>query len=397
MVTCRSRLQHAEICRMFAVDVLNNQSDGASVRSVRVRQFAMIRAIRSLAFCIVGVVSCVRTVSDSSPEGAPVVLNELVELRGVADSVDLVAQSPVISLSGYVAAQTSRSRGGGVAVFNTRGELVKSIGRFGHGPGEFGGITSIGFGAGDTLWLVDQYFTLHAFTPPPSLEYVRTVVSEHPLSGAITRFGILSNAVLWQQRVAPPTLYDWRGQQRATFGQLQPQATANRLIGAVAVKDSSTIWAASGDAYDVQQLNRKGEILQRIARRVDWFPSGVVPSGVPWEHRPSPRLIAISEDRDGILWVVAQRAALEWRPESAGVTPADVPIPISRIRSRADVSQYYQTVLDAFDSRNGKLLASEVLEGDVIGFAAPGVLCRLAEALDGTVQLRLYSLAIGGQ
>ena len=153
------------------------------------------------------------------------------------------------------------------------------------------------------------------------------------------------------------------------------------------------MWLAAGNAYEVRLVAKDGTVAKRIARDVEWFPPGLTMIGPWWESRPRPRIVDLTADAEGRVWVLITRAHPNWkadttRPKTTG------PISIASLPSRYDMSQYLESVIEVFDGTSGALLASQTLDGDVIGFASPGVLCRVDETADGRVMLKMFTMSI---
>lgn len=350
---------------------------------------------RSSVFLLVlgiGTTSCLGSPPDR--EGITIDVRPLLTLGNLIDSVDLAEIAPSISRSGYIATQLFAPPSGGVGIFDSQGRYTKSLDRAGGGPGELRNVQSLGFGPGDTLWIVDGILSLHAYSPPPELSYVRTVQTERPVVGDVTSFGVLSRAMVAGNQVIPPTLFNWKGKAVAKFGSERSQIEANARIGAVFPIDSSTAWLASGDQYAADLVSTTGAIKTRLARNVDWFPAGLPVQGLPWHVRPRPRIVAIREDTAGYVWLLIQRASKTWKRDTAAPPAQGGPISIGRLRSRYDASRYFETVVEVFDKRSGALLASRTLAGTFFDFVAPGILCEVGENEEGRATLSLQSVTL---
>ena len=316
------------------------------------------------------------------------------------DSVDLLERVPAISSTGYIAAQLLAPPSGGVGVFDSHGRFVQSIAKAGGGPGELRGVDAAGFGPGDTLWIIDQSRTLHAFTPPPSLTYVRTVHTERPVSGEVTRLGVLTAPAMWGQpkslpRLLSPALIGWDGTEMARFGAESPWRDADEhRMGVVYAIDSSRIWWAMRAAYAVDRVSKEGAVTGRIARTVDWFPPGLIWKGLPWEARPRPRIASITVDSAGRVWLLIRRANANWAADTTRPPRRPGPLSIASLPSRFDLSQYFESVIEVFDPSTGALLASSTMSATIFGFAAPGILCEVGETEDGRATISLLSVSL---
>ena len=351
----------------------------------------MVKVVRLSAALLV--LAC----GDGDRATVAIQLQPLVVLDASVDSIDLQATSPAISGTGYVAAQLLQPPSGGVGIFDANGRFIRRVARSGKGPGEVSGVIGAGFGPGDTLWII-EHFALHAYTPPPHLAYVRTVRSAKPIAGRVTPFGVLSVSMVWGNstvplHTAPPVLTGWSGEEIARFGSERPPSESEAMMGPAVALDTSHVWHAAGNAYEVRFVAKDGTVSKRIARDVDWFPPGLSTTGHLWETRPRPRIVDLTTDADGRVWVLILRAHPNWksdpsRPRMTG------PIAIASLPSRHDMSQYLESVIEVFDGTSGALLASQTLDGDVIGFVSPDVLCRVDETADGRVVLKMFTMSL---
>jgi hypothetical protein len=339
--------------------------------------------------------------SCTSTDGRDELLIDVRPFTSLAiDSVDLLERVPAISSTGYIAAQLLAPPSGGVGLFDQQGRFVKRIANAGGGPGELRDVSAAGFGPGDTLWIIDQNRTLHAFSPPPTLSYVRTVHVERPMSGEVTRVGLLTYPAMWGQgkssfRLLPPMLIGWDGTETARFGAegLWRDADEDRM-GMVYAIDSSQIWWAMGNAYAVERVSKDGAMTGRIARTVDWFPPGLSTKGLPWEARPRPQITSISVDSVGRVWLLIRRANANWAADSTRTASRPGPVSRASLPSRFDLSQYFETVIEVFDPSTGALLASSTISATIFGFAAPGILCEVGETEDGRATISLLSVSL---
>ena len=208
------------------------------------RAFAAVAVVAHLHGCAGG--------GDGASQARHIELVDAITLEITSDSVDLFPTRPAVSGSGYIAASQILPPGGGVAVFDARGHYLYSVGKQGHGPDEISNLTSAGFGPGDTLWIVDGLLSAHAYSPPPASRYVRSIHFERQLFGDVTRYGIISQAIMRTNLVTPPALTDRNGAEVARFGANHPQSEAHHRQGAVFAVDSANIWSALGDEYAVE-------------------------------------------------------------------------------------------------------------------------------------------------
>ena len=290
--------------------------------------------------------------------------------------------------------------GGGVWVAaGANGNLRYTIAKQGGGPGEIRQLTSAGFGRGDSIWIVDGMFSAHAFAPPPKREYAASVHFKHAVTGGPTRFGFLSTAMIVGGRAEkglrarPPSLTSWNGLQTVSFG-VEKSGSA-RGLGPIFATDADHIWEANDSAYELKLLDTLGQTVKRIERVVDWFPAGLITTGSALTVKPRPQIVDVTADeRSGLVLVLIRRANRNWKPVANEPTLPMRPAAIRRLATPDVVRQLFETVLDIFDARTGKLLASRELGGSILGFASPSALSEASEDKDGNVQLTIWRISL---
>lgn len=354
--------------------------------------------VRVVPFAVMLVLCCCGSADQSA---RPVIeLSRPLVLSGIGDSVDLVSRKVVTSSSGFVAAFRDLSPAMGVAVFAPDGHFVNSISRQGGGPGELRAIQSIGFGPGDSLWVVDAMFSAHLFTPPPYVRYVRTVRFAHAVTGGATRFGFISPAIVFggAKKIGglPPILTTLDGRTRKLFGKELTAQEAERRSGPVFAVDSAKLWSAMDDEYTLDLIDGEGRVLKRVSRTVDWFPPRLKTVGFPWQIRPRPQIVDVAQSAGGALFVLVRRAHRNWKPSSRGSSTAPSrPLTIgSALRFSGD-THLFEYVLEVFNAQTGEFIGTRDLEGTVLGFAAADVLCRASETQGGSLKLTLSKISIG--
>ncbi len=348
-------------------------------------------------FLLVLALSLLNASCADMPQSRPlrvITLDSLSVVRGVGDSIDLLGRRPALSAQGFIAVQLMEPPSGGVAVYDSAGGLIKRVTRPGGGPGEVRNVLSAGFGPGDTLWVLDQYVKLHVFTPPPDLSFVRTVSLARPVEASITQAGIVVPGLRRNNKYSPPELRGWDGSVQAQFGSTAGLAPEQIHMGAVHLVDSSRLWSASTELYAIDELGWNGAGGRRITRNVEWFSDATRSTRMPWEERPSPRIVSITEDTEGRLWVLVRRAHRDWQPDMTLSSTSNRPLALNKVPSWFEVSRFFESVVEVFDAESGMLLATRTLDGTVFSFVSPGVLCAVNETANGSVSLHLLSVGL---
>ena len=224
------------------------------LRAPRVKSTCGGCVVRHVLACVVAVLTACDG-SRTDREQPVIRTTDWLVLGAADDSLDLAGVAPAIATSGHVAVHLVSPPSGGVGIYESTGRLLRVIRGSGGGPGELRDVNAIGFGPGDSLWVVDGTWSPHVYRPAPTLTNVRTVHAERPISGSVTAFGILSPAVVWNTKLLPPELIGWDGKVRARFGSDRPIAESEDRMGAVLAVDSAHIWMARGNAYVLDPIH----------------------------------------------------------------------------------------------------------------------------------------------
>ena len=335
--------------------------------------------------------SCVG--ADSSSEERTIRVEPFLSLRGVGDSIDLLDGTPAVSSRGVVAVKIADPPSAGVALYDASGRFLRRVTRPGGGPGEVRQVMTFGFGPGDTLWVLDLYLRLHGYSPS-DWGIARTITLSRPIDASVTSEGILVPGLRRGLAYEPPELLGWDGQLKVRFGKAETVEPEEARLGAIHLVDSSRVWVASTEAYAIDELLAGGVRGRRVARNVAWFPAGQRVEGMPWESPPRSHVAAVSTDSLDRLWVLVRRARADWAPQPLFRERGERPLPASQVPTRGFLSRFYETVIDVFDAGTGQLIASEVVSGEIVGFASSGVVFAVEEDESGMVSLRLSRVSL---
>ena len=321
-------------------------------------------------------------------------LTPRVMIAGVGDSVDLYLTRPVVSARGWVAARRNYPPSDLVAVYDSTGSYVQTIGRAGGGPGELRSLTSFGFGPGDSLWVIDGSMIVHVFEPPPGTRFVRSFRFERPTVADFTPHGILVQPSFSPsaRRYVHPRLLSWNGEELSGFA-IPDTGGKEPRFAAIALAGPDLLWIGPEGIYEMMLLGKDGTIRQRITRQADWFPEDHKPSGFPWVHPPKPRIHSISVGPDGLLWVLVRRAHRNWEQNKSRAGQIKG-LPTPRSMSALRIADLFEGVVEVFDPVTGNLLASRDVGGGVVDFVRPGMLCELLEDESGAIRIQLWNVKL---
>lgn len=327
------------------------------------------------------------------PQG--IVLERIATVRGQRDSLDLSLLRPARSASGYVAVKAAGPGQASIALFDPDGQYLRRIGRVGAGPGEYQEVNALGFGNGDSLWVLDGMTLVHVFTPPPEPRYARTVRLESPAFGYFTPDGLLAAGahIYTEEAIRHPQLFGFDGARRATYGEQAPRSDPFDRLGALARVDSTTIWVGNARGYVLERLNSAGGVERRVERKVDWFPAFDSSEPATQQAR-RPRVLAVSSDGDRRLWVLVLRTNPNWKGTE---TPLQRPAPASAMAGLAPtyaLAERYEGVLEVLDPTSGRLMATRLVSGGFLGFVGPDVLCEVEQDDMGFVTMHFWRASV---
>ena len=271
-----------------------------------------------------------------------------------------------------------------IAVFDSNGDFLTTIGGVGRGPGEFQSITTIAAGHGQIhvfdgrrgRVVLDENFTevgahpipgpITSALPMPSGEVlvgadIRTAAAVgHPLhlltaDGGFTSLGEASRYV--------------RGQE----GVLVLGSDGKGNVWALNERTNvASLWRTTNSMSDLS-------IVQRFERHSDWFESGILrPDTWPFSIVESVRV-----DSAGV-WVAGNAPDPDFTP-LVGVQPVpDTPF-----------DQVFDGWIEVFDPASGRVLVRRRLDQMVIGFVGPeGLLATYRESQEGAPFLTIWRVKV---
>ncbi len=318
-------------------------------------------------------------------------LEHVLTLEGVGDSIDLSTTMPARSRNGFIAIVLDDAPSNAVGLYDSTGRFVRRFGRSGRGPGEFRAAQQVGFGPGDSLWVLDQAFLAHVFSPPPASEYVRTIQPGRPLVGRITPWGILSAGVFTSPGgLRHPHVMGFDGQLRWEFGADVPPKDIHDRMASPGMRDSAHVWVAHAKAYILELLGADGAVHGRVERTVAWMPGDT--SNLD-RRIPRGSIRAVSVDAEGLLCVLGRRANPEYVPPTGPPLVANRPIEARRLPTFS-YAERFEGVIEVLDPRDGRLVASRVVSGGVLGFAERDLIHEVEQDEVGRVKVHLRRMRL---
>jgi hypothetical protein len=272
--------------------------------------------------------------------------------------------------------------GAQIAVYDSLGRFMRTIGQRGDGPGEFQRIQSITVGMHDTLFVLD-FLSRRLTVLSPGYHAVRTMsMAKTGYHLTILRDGRMLvgylSAFPGPSAGEPIHLLSASGAFVRSFGVVSPdfdreRFSSNARTFAVA-RSGDGVWVAPSSRYELELWDLDGHPQRSVSRSVDWFP--------PWtdlHHQPinivKPRtaLGAIRQDAEGRLWVFLSVADKNWRRGHEASHMGENGTPVY---SGVEKDRYLDTMVEVIDPRRGRLVASvrmpvvvEGLVGDDLAYS----------------------------
>jgi hypothetical protein len=282
---------------------------------------------------------------------------DLQRIAGLGRLEDDVAIHPLSTLAMdsegrfYVA---STYNPGELAMYDADGMLVRSFGRLGQGPGEFGrGFgTRLLVGPGDSIHVFEA--NRHSILLPDLEGFVRLQSLPFSVMSAIALPGTLVVTPMPTGATNSANLYfvfDQDGQLLRSFGFYEASGASGSYAGLryLSRASDSTFWASHVNRPEIELWDVRGRHLITMVLDLDWFPPWVTSQGV-LSPTPEPRMGGAWQDADGRLWVTISVPDPGWAPPTARRG-----IPVTEI----DPSDVFDHVLLVVDLATGSLLTQQ--------------------------------------
>jgi hypothetical protein len=218
--------------------------------------------------------------------------------------------SVAVNQDGTRIAVAPRDGSGEVMLFDGQGGWIRTFGRHGGGPGEYGEISALTFSlASDTLWILDEENGRISVVPPDATEPARMI----SLNGRFFGVAWASNSVLMVQGHFP-------GDGRAVLAQAvhnggttpvrlgrswESGVDSDPLIRPMTSAAGGGIWMGHFRRPELRRLDSALSEIEEFAYRGS--PLGLVPRNAEkWRDYVDSEsaVLAITEDGQGDLWVL---------------------------------------------------------------------------------------------
>jgi hypothetical protein len=283
---------------------------------------------------------------------------------------------------------------GRIHVLDSAGRKVGIYGNGkGRGPGEGELTVSPFFGPGDTAYVYDSALA-RVSVWSPDRKLVRTFASP---GGIISAFLVDAKTLVIASNVPTREHAGWplhmvdvvNGSVRKSFGRSDgyryDMAGANARR--IAQSADGGIWSSHFFEYVLEKWSKDGTLTRTLRRDVDWVRPRDARTGAPGST-----ILAIWEDREGLLWVMIQVPDQRYAQNHARLEdPGDGMG--KRIRGR-DRNGLRDTIIEVIDPRAGRLLATRRFDEHMNGLGGAAPVYSYNEDPQGNPQYNVYSFRL---
>lgn len=288
----------------------------------------------------------------------------------------------------------------GYKVYDSRGQYVSTVGRFGGGPLEFTAAGPI---------YTDAIGRMHAFDPAVYREQIINkdfdLIETRKLPlGAIEDVAALSpdgQKVLVNAEFLDPQLFASAVHELVGGNVTRSFATATDSVFSVsggalsrkiAVDLQGRFVIAKKYVYEFDVVSPEGNSLLSVRRAKVW-PSP--PGGVPKPLSPDDELWGVIHDIEidsaGRVWVLSWNPKPNWR-DFIGIRSG--PDGAVDVYQKDDSESLYSTRIEVFDIRKGKVLAAQTFPTMIWGFLGPSKAFGFKYAETGEPQLAVFHVSL---
>ncbi len=278
-----------------------------------------------------------------------------------------------------------------VEVDSVSGEVIRTIGGIGDGPGEYRSVGLLLHRAGNLLVQNPQDGRFFVYGPDGSFSrWFTTDVPVQMGDGLVLRGDTMVLAEPISNRDAfglPMHLVTRDGIRVRSFGSddrtVDPQFITPQLR-LLAPNSDSSFWVGRRDRYRIELWNTAGVMERALEPEREWFPRMVADPGDPAIVRPTTQMLGISRDVHGHLLVLIIRAPEDWKAVKPVDGQSDPPEWITR----------YELVVEVLDEETGVLMSSGTRQAMRTSgrFLGNGLLQGYGDAGDGASYPSLWRI-----
>ena len=291
-----------------------------------------------------------------------------------------------------------------ILVFDSAGRFVRSVGREGAGPGEYGWILALVKGPGDSIHVFD-IGNRRRTVLSPDLRAIR----QHALPGSFFRGGaavladgsVILNGI---RRTSDDFGYAYQvlnaeGAYVRSFGEhhgvLTPRTVYQLLNRPFATDAAGRVVAGFEVRYGFEEWDpRQGTRSREIRCDAPWFlvrPEGNL-GEVSRDHPPFSLVQAMAVDASGEVRVATLVPDARWRAQVREVLGPDGPS-----LTAIDDTKYFDSRLEILDRVRGTVVASTQVDQVFFMFLGPDHLVSARDAASGVVKLDVWRIRVVGR
>jgi hypothetical protein len=244
-------------------------------------------------------------------------------------------------------------------VTNLEGDVIKSLGHHGEGPGELSDVSAIFVDASDSLFVFD-YGTGRMSVFDPELAYARTYQIDSRAAGTGHRFSNGNWLISSARSTGPPfLLIDPDGHLLSAWGDsvdfvLTVNGVDQRFSWLIGPGMNDVAWATRRSGrFEILGFDSDGIEIVRLSPEVEWFSNSERPMMPSADSPPQSSVVSVWEDEAG-LWVVGWTTDERWR-DALGAEYRVEGQTASRVK---DFARYLDMVIELRDPVTGDLRAS---------------------------------------
>ena len=316
-----------------------------------------------------------------------ITLDTVASIGGLhGQGLGVVTENSAVAMDGRGRVLVSELRENEFSVFDGSGRFIRTVGRRGEGPGEYGlGIRQI---------VVGPRF-LHVFENHRGrtlLDHDFNVVRTDRFPGQVhpgEAYATALEDVVMMSDIPTPESVGHNFHILSLSGETMSFG-GNRAVGFYVTGDRETMWAQQGLVNRVVRwkLSATPQVVRTIDRTVEAFDRG------PHDRRPGVASGGIRLDENGYLWIRWFTPDPEWTEPEVKLQPGQRPPPLPPDQ------RIFDDYLDVFDPRTGQTLARYHSDGRTRFVNGYGTSALYVYAIDqndaGVVYLHLMKARLEG-
>jgi len=280
---------------------------------------------------------------------------------------------------------------GEVGVYGANGDYLRTVGRFGQGPGEFRALRQI-IPFGDSISMFDLGNTRETV-----FDEVFQVIRTNPLPYSFFSVLFLDDSTRvfnfsshTPEKVGHPLhIVDVNGEISRSFGYEGGVYRRDFAISTWRVLNKSgqgAFWAGRFNEYVIEKWTQRGEKVVQIERLPSWFKPYQTEEPLSLSKAPNPFMMGVWEDPEGLLWTAVIVPDPKWRDALSRSPGGEL-----RVGSHHG---FLDTIVEVMDPTSGNLIASQRFDLFFEHFTPEGLLTSYREADNGLPFIDIWRVTL---